>query len=546
MKTIGICARALSSSLKATFESLGQALDVSFEERPFGDTRNVIGWIVLGADRQALAAIRRSTEPCYVVLDDAELSTCGSSSRITFSNCSEMSAVLRGRDITADDATDAKTLPQWLSGVVPLGFKDGSALWAIEGEGACRHHYVALALPELGDGEALFTHFSGQRLARLLPLVLFVRSVLDDQLWEPPPLQATFMFDDPNLHWTSYGFIDYREMIRRAVAGNYHVSIATIPLDAWFVHPPAGAIFKANPARISLLYHGNDHVYQELARSQSAETMHRILRQAVARIVGMEVRTGLEVARVLAPPHGACSETALLQMARLGFEAVCISRGSLRHHNDGAVWTRAIGMKPCDVVAGLPIIPRFRLSANSRNDVLIAALLRQPIVAVTHHQAVASGYGLLDDTASFINSLGDVAWRDMRTISRSLYSHRREDRTLCIRMLSKHVHVEVPEDTTQIRIERSWVKNFPSEVLRWRRASVDPRWHIASQGGGIIVEPGVTLEIASGPISNCPTKTDNAAVRLAPVVRRVLTEARDRVLPSIHRIGGVGRSGSMA
>src|SRR5687767_15441203 len=99
--------------------------------------------------------------------------------------------------------------------------------------GALRHHYVALPVPELTEGEAVFTHFSGPRIACLLPLVLFLRTLIESPCWERPPLQAAFMFDDPNLHWTSYGFIDYADMVRHAAAGNYHVSMATIPLDGW-------------------------------------------------------------------------------------------------------------------------------------------------------------------------------------------------------------------------------------------------------------------------------------------------------------------------
>lgn len=540
MKTIGICAQSFSPGWKAMFGTLGEALGVSFEERTFGDDQNIDGWVLLAADRKLASGIGRAKRPCYVVLDGAELISCGTSSKITFANRAELAAVLRGRDVMADDAVVAKALPQWLSDVEPLAFKDGSAVWAIQERGDCRHHYVALTPPELNDGEPLFTHFSGQRIACLLPLVLFVRSLAEDQRWELPPLQAAFMFDDPNLHWTSYGFIDYGEMVRHAVAGHYHVSVATIPLDAWFVHPPASAIFKENTGRISLLCHGNDHVSNELGRSPSADAMQRLLRQAVGRIASMEIRTGLEVARVMAPPHGACSETAISEMARLGFEAVCVSRGSLRHHNDSAAWTRTIGMRPCDIVAGLPVIPRFGLSKNCRNDILIAALLRQPIVPMTHHQAVADGYDLLDEMASFANSLGEVAWRDMKTISRSLYSQRHDDRTLWVRMLSKRVSVPVPGGTTQLRVERSWLEDSAEEQLSWRTMAEDS-WTVASRLETIAVQAGMTIEIVSGPAGIPRTEAHAAGPRrLAPVARRVLTEVRDRALPSIHRIARRG------
>src|SRR4029079_19528466 len=109
--------------------------------------------------------------------------------------------------------------------------------------------------------------------------------------------------------------------------------------------------------------------------------------------------------------------------------------------------------KPCDIVAGLPIIPRFGLSTACENDILVAALLRQPIIPVTHHQDVAGGYDLLDSTASLINSLGDVSWLDMRSIARRLYSRHRNGSSLNVRLFSKKVTVSIPAGTTHICVE---------------------------------------------------------------------------------------------
>jgi len=38
-----------------------------------------------------------------------------------------------------------------------------------------------------------------------------------------PPLRACFVIDDPNLHWPSYGHLDYRRMAEHARRGGYHV-----------------------------------------------------------------------------------------------------------------------------------------------------------------------------------------------------------------------------------------------------------------------------------------------------------------------------------
>lgn len=537
MKTVGIATRLNSPGYKRMFDTLGVALNLSFEERTFGDDRNIEAWLVLGADREFGSSIGLTDRPCYVVLDNDQLVPIGKSSTITFSKHPALTTILSGRQITASDAVDLKALPQWLQSVTALASKQGSPVWAIQEHDRLCHHYVSMPLPELNDGEPLFTYFNGAQFLCLLPLVLFLRALTEDQRWEQPPLHASFMFDDPNLHWPTYGFINFSEILKHANSYKYHVSFATIPLDGWFVHPPTASLFRENTERLSLLFHGNDHVSDELARPHSAQKANEILRQALGRVAELEQRTGLAVARVMTPPHGACSEKSLSEMARLGFEAACISRGSLRHHNNSAQWSLTIGMRPCDIIAGLPVFPRFALSETCHTSILIAALLHQPIIPRAHHQAVAEGHQLLDDLAIFVNSLGDVNWTDMKSISRSLYARMQDGRILSVKMLTKRITVRIPQLTTQIRIERPWLHGAASDQLLWRTLGGDPHWNVHSNQECITVEPGSILEIVSGPGRLTPMETTKLGSRLVfPLARRILTETRDRSLPPIYRI----------
>ena len=535
MITIGVCARSLSPGQQALLDALADAFGVAFDRRPLAETSDSAALIVVGADRATLSQLAHVPQRCFVVPEPAELRPCGTSSSVSFANSPAVDGLLRGRTLTSPEVAEAAGLPEWLQDRAPLALKGDTAVWATEQRGRQRRDFVALPLPELMEGEALFRHFSGQRFAQLLPLVLFLRSVVEDG-WEPPPVQASLMFDDPNLHWTSYGFIDYEEMVRNATRHNYHVSIATIPLDAWFVHRAAAALFKKNARRVSLLYHGNDHLSNELARYDVAG-IRRVLPQAVARIAGLEARADLEVASVMAPPHGACAEVAMAEMARCGFEAVCVSRGSLAYHNRKAPWLRTLGIQPCDLVAGLPVIPRFRLDATCQNDVLLAALLRQPIIPMTHHEAVADGYGLLNEVASFVNSLGDVNWADMKTIGRSLYARRRENDTLRLRMYSRRVSVKVPDGVTRIHVEHP---DGGDGTVCWKPASSEA-WKVVA-GEHIPARANDELDILSGyGTSDRLSDGGSGRRRLAPVARarRLLTEGRDRALPSFRRLSRV-------
>ena len=543
MKIIGITPSLYSPGYKRLFEALGEILHLSFEERTFEDSASIAAWVVLGTEQEIASRVALADRPCYVVIPDDQLAPCGESPTIQFGTHTTLTGILRGRQISSDEAISLKALPNWLRSITALACKDGAAIWAIQDRHTFYHHFVAMPIPTLDEGEPLFTCCNGERFLALLPLLCFLTSLSEDGRWEYPALQATFMFDDPNLHWQTYGYVNFLEMMDHARRHNYHVSFATIPLDAWFVHAPTASLFKDNADRLSLLIHGNDHVSRELAQAYSTEQLDAILGQALTRIAAMEARTGLHVARVMAPPHGACSESSLSRMERLGFEAACISGGSLHTHNKNAHWPLTIGMRPCDIIAGLPVFPRFGLSDRCQNSVLVAALLHQPIIPRAHHQDLAEGLHLLADVSRLINSFGQVGWSGMTSISRSQYARMIDRSILSVKMLSKHIEVCVPEEINRLHILRPWLDNTASVPLRWRRLGETPQWNSHDIRDDIATKPGEIIEIVSGPF--VPIRTEPTAAksgRLFPVMRRLLTETRDRMNPSLRRIASIGRA----
>ena len=108
---------------------------------------------------------------------------------------------------------------------------------------------VAIPIPELDADEVLRDCLSPGRCMALLPLVHFLRSISRDVDWQPPPLRATLMIDDPNLHAMSYGFIDFASLVEHATTHNYHLSSAMIPLDGWYVNSRAARCFREHADR---------------------------------------------------------------------------------------------------------------------------------------------------------------------------------------------------------------------------------------------------------------------------------------------------------
>jgi hypothetical protein len=516
---------------------LGEVLDARFEDRTFGDDVGIDAWFFPEADRETLHNIARCNHPCYAVIHDGQLVPCGKSSTVEFSRHPALPSVLFDRQIRADEAVNLMALPPLYQNMKILASKAGAPVWAIKEREGQYYHYVSLTVPELNDGEFLFQYFNGKQFLQLLPFLIFLQTLTAEQHWEQPPLQACFMFDDPNLHWRTYGFVDFAQIAGHAQIHNYHACFATIPQDTWFVHKPTALLFRQYCDQLSLLIHGNDHIAQELARPQSDGERNRNLRQALRRIDRFERRSGIKVSRVMVPPHGACSESTLREMAHLGFEAACISKGSLRRYNGQADWLRTLGMSPLDIIAGLPVFQRFPLSEDYQNTILIAALLRQPIIARGHHQDVSDGLQLLADVSGFVNSLGTVRWSDMKQISRSHYTQRFEGRILRVRMLTKRIEIVVPDGITNIVVERLKLQGTETSPTAWRRSDEGPEWKFHHPDGLIPVLPRQKIEIVDElPPSSFSDASAVDKFRLWPVVRRQLTEARDRMAPVKKRV----------
>ena len=290
----------------------------------------------------------------------------------------------------------------------------GRPVWVASSSQDEQHFRSAFPLPTLSFEQGLHDVLNGNRFWELVPLLHWLRQIDRAAALTLPALRACFVFDDPNLHWRKYGFVDFQEIANRASKHNYHVAFATIPLDAWFSHRGTAGIFKANVDRLSLCIHGNNHTKAELARPTSEGNRFSMLIQARRRIEELERKTGLGVSRVMIPPHGACVRKTPAALPHCGYEGACISHGSLRAHNKQEDWTRLLGYLPSELIDECPVLPRWAFAGDCTNTILLAAYLGQPLILRGHHQDLKDGVELLDKLAGIINTLGPIAWTNLQ------------------------------------------------------------------------------------------------------------------------------------
>jgi hypothetical protein len=390
---------------------------------------------------------------------------------------------------------------------------------------------VALAPLDLEPDEPLRDRLQPGRWLALLPLIQFLRTVGREAAWTPPPPRATFLFDDPNLHWTSYGFLRFAEVAAAAQEHNYHVAFATVPIDGWFAHPGAARTFRRNPERLSLLIHGNDHLARELARPAGTHQRQALLGQALRRIEAFERRSRVPVSRVMAAPHGVCSEEMARAMVEFDFEGVTISRPYPWLARPPAHWLAAppgsgpiVGMRPGETVAGgLPVLLRTTLQ-HSEADLVLRAFLDQPLIVSGHHEDVSSGLGPLAHIAASVNRIGNVRWGSLAEIGRSSFESRLEAGVLHVRPYSRALSIDVPATASAVAVD-------PPADEPAARLLLD----------GVPAPFGREIPLHEGPHEIRIARRDPIDPHGVPlrrgrpwsVARRIATEGRDRIQPLI-------------
>jgi hypothetical protein len=189
--------------------------------------------------------------------------------------------------------------------------------------------------------------------------------------------------------------------------------------------------------------------------------------------VKFERRTGLRVDRVMVPPHESLSEAAALGLLACGFEAFAGTRPYPWHGvahdlpwlsrpaDAGAL----VGWEPAEIAGDLPALLRIDFN-HTREELVIRAFLGQPLIMYGHEDLLRGGPGQLELACADIRRLGDVRWQSLEGIARSSYLTRRRGSTLDVRMLGRHISLDVPDGVAELRVDAEAVRDSPTRKMR--------------------------------------------------------------------------------
>jgi hypothetical protein len=501
------------------FAALEAAYPVAFsrsDRLPPGELNGLIAVGDAGADALARSAPR---VPSMLALADER--SASTPQRVSLNAHERLAPVLRGA-VLSDGHVAPLTTPRH---GVTLASVGGAAAWQTATVDGVRADTAAAMPRELGAHEALRDRLYPGRCLALLALAEFCSSVAGELAWRPAAPRAAFVIDDPNLRRPTYGHVHFEELARHASDHRYHVAVAMVPLDGRVVHRGVARLFRAGTSRLSICVHGNEHSGPELGRPQTLAAGTTVAAHALRRVAAFEQRSGgIEVSRVMVPPHERLSEAAAAGLRACGFEAACCTRpypwrtvtgdhGWLARPDDAGPLT---GWRSADIVAGgLPVMLRCALS-HPREDLLLRAYLGQAIVVYGHHQDLRDGLDTLADAAEYVNAIPGVRWCSLADLSRTRHETRRAGSTLEVRAFTERLSVDIPAGVSSLRLDTSALApDCPARTLP-----------ITAEGRHEVLVRAVAPASATSPGSPI-------ARSIWPVARRLAGESRDRLAGAI-------------
>jgi hypothetical protein len=522
---IGVFPSTAFEERRAFFCVLGEALNLTFEARDSRDYDNLSGLFLFSDSQSDLETCRESG------LSVLQFSISGPqqsapTKTVKFATSGAIHASFRGQ--TFSDESLTMFCPLKLGQEI-LAWIEGSPVWTREQVGKQSLHTFGIDLPSCGPDGFFYQFFQYTSWFRVVPLLTFLKDCVPASYWLEAEARASIIVDDPNLHRTDYGFIDYRNLVRHADQHNYHIAIAAIPLDMWYTDAAAAAIFRNHPERLSLIFHGIDHTLHELAQVCSDETALAILTAGLKRVERFERKSGLSVERVMTAPHGAFAEHFARAMTRLAFEGACVSLPSLLNWNPQRHWPSDTGLSFAQAMGtSLPVFHRFGPAA-----IPLYSFLGHPIIVMSHHLDCVGNYSQFEKWAGTINGISKTRWCSVGEIARSNYYTQRSDNKLLVFLYSRYCSLDLPPGTTNLEFKSTpFCANDVAASLDMMKGKREPvvigdlalNWDRGSNR--------LSVRVVPSPLPSSQ-KIDVPPIPWWPYLRRFITEARDRALPLV-------------
>jgi hypothetical protein len=368
--------------------------------------------------------------------------------------------------------------------------------------------------------------------SRLLPPAMALRAIFGEESWRPGKAHAAVIIDDPLLR-RNYGFLNFESLLGLMRRHNFHTTIAFIPHNFRRSSSQITRLFRENPDRLAICFHGNDHTEAEFA-STDLSRLNTMLQIAERRMKAHQDITGLECDRVMVFPQGNFSVEAMTALRSRNFDAAV---NTVPHpRQDATRLTLGEIAQPAVLrYGGFPLFLRSESVQVQAVDVAFNLFFGKPVLIVEHHD-VCRHPEVLSEVAARINSVApDILWTSLTgAVRQALLQRRTADGARHILAYSNAVRVANDANSTG------------RYLIEWRSANQDvPVEQILQDGNActsyVVDSEGVrvSIDLPLGSSQTLSVIHRNPHQTLASLgvrhrarafVRRRLSEVRDNYL----------------
>jgi len=283
--------------------------------------------------------------------------------------------------------------------------------------------------------------------SRLVPHAMALRYVAGDECWRPCEAHASIVIDDPLLQ-ESYGFLNFKSLLRLADRHNFHTTIAFIPHNFRRNSSLITRMFQENAKRLSICFHGNDHTSGELA-STDLTHLHTLLHIAEDRMNIHEQMYGLPCDRVMVFPQGSFSIEAMSVVKSHNFYAAV--NGVLYPREQSVQLTIGELAQPAVLrYGGFPLFVRNPIQRTQSHDIAFNLFFGKPVLIEEHHEVFQRPQSLVEIAAKINSAAAKIHWSNLATtVSNSILTRRATDGVHHVRAYSGTVRVS--NDSSLVR-----------------------------------------------------------------------------------------------
>jgi hypothetical protein len=372
--------------------------------------------------------------------------------------------------------------------------------------------------------------------SRFVPYAMALRYLAGDGCWRPVQAHAAVIIDDPLLR-TRYGFLNFESLRRRTERHNFHAAIAFIPHNFRRSSPAIGRLFRENPGRLSICFHGNDHTQAEFA-SADRELLNLLLRVATRRMDLHQTRTRLICDPVMVFPQGKFSIEAMEALRKHNFYAAV---NTVPHpvHDPAPLTLGELAQPAVLRYGGFPLFLRSSVGKIRPEDIAFNVFFGRPVLIVEHHQDFEHEERLIALVEEINSIVPGIQWSNLATVvSHSVLRRRTPDGRQEIRAFAATIAIS-NDAVMDAGCSVEWTSSFDSGALTGVVAAGSP-CNFERTGNSIRVATalaaGQSMMLSLVHTASCSGRTLDMKWKMKAFLRRRLSEFRDNYLYKNRRM----------